>query len=105
MNKAQQAQALVTLYMSLYKKTYGHDPVVNRYRLKWGMTDVIDSVGYQHARALMEYYFDCDAEHTPEWFLNNFDRLDASKKEQDIDDERRRRLREETKRRMQSLEQ
>ena len=40
------AYALVSLYISLYKNRYNKQPLVNRYREKWAMQDVIDTVGF-----------------------------------------------------------
>ncbi len=42
--------ALISLYENLYLDKYGKRPVVNRYREKWGMQDVIESVGYDRAK-------------------------------------------------------
>ncbi len=104
MNRNQQAQALITLYVNQYERVYGHKPTINRYRIKWGMIDVIESVGYEKARVLLEYYFTCTATHTPENFMYTFDNLEAMLLESRADEERRRRLREETRRRMSELE-
>jgi hypothetical protein len=103
-NKNQQAQALISLYLSLHEKIYQFSPTINRYRIKWGMVDVIDSVGYERARELLAYYFQCESSHTVETFLNSFDKLDAMLVESEKDAEKRRLLREETRRRM-NLEQ
>lgn len=105
MNKNQQAQALVTLFLDTYKKVNGANMVANRYRVKWGMLDVIESVGYAKARDLIEYYFRCDAKHTFEEFFNSFDRLDVMASEAARDEARRARIRRETKERMERLEQ
>lgn len=76
-DEAKQAYSLVSLYISLYKNKYEKQPVVNRYREKWAMQDVIDSIGYERAKELLEYYFKCNKSgHPLNWFLYNFDRLD-----------------------------
>lgn len=76
-DEAKQAYALVSLYIALYKNKYNKQPVVNRYREKWAMQDVIDSVGFDRAKQLMEYYFKCKKDgHPMNWFLYNFDKLD-----------------------------
>lgn len=75
--EAKQAYALVSLYIALYKNKYKKQPFVNRYREKWAMQDVIDSVGYERARELLDYYFKCRKDgHPLNWFLYNFDKLD-----------------------------
>lgn len=104
MNRNQQAQALISAYVSGYEKVYGVKPIINRYRIKWGMIDVIESVGYDRAKSLLEYYFRCDAQHTPENFMNSFDKLDGMLNDSRADEARRARLREETRRRMEGLE-
>lgn len=103
MNKNQQAQALLTQFSNLYLKAYGFKPSLNRYRAKWGMVDVIDSVGYDRSKELLDYYFSCEAEHTVEHFFNNFDRLDGMRRESEDDAKRRARLRRETMERMSKL--
>ena len=57
---AQLAHGLVTAYTSLFKQKYGKTPQINRYREKWAMQDVLDSVGYDRAKELLEYYFKID---------------------------------------------
>jgi hypothetical protein len=106
MNKNQQAQALVTYFIDAYKKANGFNiGTINRYKVKWGMVDVIDSVGYTKAKDLIDYYMTCDAKHTFEEFYNSFDRLDEMEATAREDAARRARLRRETKERMERLEQ
>jgi hypothetical protein len=104
-NRQQQAQALITAYITSFEKYYGFKPSMNRYRVKWGMLDVIDSVGYDRAKELVEYYFTCEADHTPENFMGQFDRLEAIMVQSRQDAARRARLREETRKRVEGLEQ
>lgn len=97
----QQANALLTKYLSLYDRKYGKKPTINRYKEKWSMKDVIESVGYPRAQELLEYYFSTGRTgHPLQWFFYNFDRLDITLKELGSDEEKRRRLREQTKRRV-----
>ena len=56
-DEAKLAYSLVSLYCALYKETYKKPPIVNKYREKWAMQDVIDSVGYDRSKELLEYYF------------------------------------------------
>jgi len=44
---------LIGLYESLYKEKYGKKPRLNKFREKWAMQDVIDSVGYERAKDLL----------------------------------------------------
>jgi hypothetical protein len=63
------------------------------------MQDVIESVGYDRARGLLEYYFRVTKQgHPLQWFFYNFDRLDDMLLQSKEDDERRRKMREATKR-------
>ena len=95
---AQQAYALVSLYISLYKSKYSKVPMVNRYREKWAFQDVIDTVGFPRSRELLEYYFKCNKiGHPLNWFLYNFDRLDDALVKSEKDTERRKILRQNTK--------
>lgn len=95
---AKQAYALVSLYIALYKFKYDKQPVVNRYREKWAMQDVIDTVGFERGRELLEYYFRLNRQgHPLNWFLYNFDRLDDTLVKSVQDNEKRKSLRERTK--------
>lgn len=97
--EAKLAYALITLYSNLYKNTYNRDPKINKHRDKWAMQDVIDSVTYDRARELLEYYFTTtNSGHTLKWFLYNFDRLDEVIDKIQADKKRREFLREQTKR-------
>ena len=96
--EAKQAYALVSLYISLFKNKYNKQPIVNRYREKWAMQDVIDTVGFDKAKELLEYYFKCNKSgHPLNWFLYNFDRLDDVLVKSKEDIKRRSDLRKQTK--------
>jgi hypothetical protein len=41
---------LIGLYLSLYKEKYNKSLTVNKFREKWAMNDVIESVGFQRAQ-------------------------------------------------------
>lgn len=89
---------LIGLYESLYKEKYGKKPSLNKFREKWAMQDVIDSVGLDRAKEIMRYYFTLPkGGHPLQFFLYNFDRIDAAISEVEKDKERRRLLLEETK--------
>lgn len=90
---------LLSLYQSLYKEKYGRNPSINKFREKWAMQDVIDSVGYDRAKELLSYYFILNKNgHPLNFFFYNFDRMDILKKEIEKDKENRKVLLEETKR-------
>jgi hypothetical protein len=89
---------LIGLYQSLFKEKYGRTPTMNKFREKWAMQDVIDSVGFDRAKQLLTYYFSLNKNgHPLQFFFYNFDKMDALKIEIDRDKEKRRLLLEETK--------
>jgi uncharacterized protein YkuJ len=89
---------LLTLYQNLYKDKYNKAVTINKFREKWAMQDVIDSVGYTRAKELLEYYFGLTKNgHPLQFFFYNFDKMDLVKIEIEKDKEKRRLLLEETK--------
>ena len=95
---AKQAYALVSLYIALFKSKYNKQPMVNRYREKWAMQDVIDSVGYDRAKVLLEHYFKTNRSgHPLTWFFFNFEKLDISLSQIEQDKTRRELIRSKTK--------
>lgn len=89
---------LIGLYQSLYKERYGKTPTINKFREKWAMQDVIDSVGFDRAKELLAYYFHLNKNgHPLQFFFFNFDKIDNNKVESEKDKERRKILMQETK--------
>jgi hypothetical protein len=89
---------LISLYQSLYKQKYGSVPKINKFREKWAMQDVIDSVGIDRAKDILVYYFSLPkGGHPLQFFFYNFDRMDSAIEDGKKDKERRRLLLEETK--------
>jgi len=77
-----QPYILISLYLSLYKERYNKVLTINKFREKWAMQDVIDSVGYDRAVELLKYYFKtAKSGHPLNFFYNNFDRIDQLEKE------------------------
>lgn len=88
----------MSLYQSLYKEKYGSGITINKFREKWAMQDVIDSVGFSKAQELLGYYFSLSKPgHPLNFFYMNFDKIEKTKIEIQEDIERRRLLREATK--------
>lgn len=86
------------MYQNLYKDKYGRAVTINKFREKWAMQDVIDSVGFDRAKELLEYYFGLNKNgHPLQFFFYNFDKMDSLKLEIEKDKEKRRLLLEETK--------
>lgn len=97
-DEAKLAYGLVSLYSVLYKEAYKKAAVVNKYREKWAMQDVIDSVGYDRAKVLLEYYFKISKPgHPLTWFFFNFEKLDLSLSQTEQDKTRRELIRAKTK--------
>jgi hypothetical protein len=93
-----QPYALLSLYEKLYSEKYSKVARLNKFKEKWAMQDVIESVGYDRARELLEYYFRVTKQgHPIQWFFYNFDRLDDMLIQSEEDMQRRRKLREATK--------
>ena len=99
MANEKQPYVLIGLYESLYQERYGKKPRINKFREKWAMQDVIDSVGFERAKELIAYYFKTSKSgHPLNFFFYNFDKIDYLKAEIEKDITKRRILREETKR-------
>lgn len=90
---------LLTMYQNMYMEKYGKTPFMNKYREKWAMQDVIDSVGYTRAKELLEYYFTTGKYgHPLQFFFFNFDKIDIMQREIEKDKKTRKALQEATKR-------
>jgi hypothetical protein len=90
---------LLTMYQNMYMEKYDKTPFMNKYREKWAMQDVIDSVGYTRAKELLEYYFTTGKYgHPLQFFFFNFDKIDIMQREIEKDKKNRKALQEATKR-------
>ena len=89
---------LIGLYENLYFERYNKKPRINKFREKWAMKDVIDSVGMDKAKELLVYYFKTTKSgHPLSFFFYNFDKLDYLKTEREKDEKHRRLLLQATK--------
>jgi hypothetical protein len=96
--EARQPYVLISIYEMLYKEKYNRAPKLNKYREKWAMQDVIDSIGFDRARDVLEYYFKTNRPgHPLQQFFFNFDKLDQVMIELEKDRLSREKLREQTK--------
>lgn len=95
----QLAFSLLTLYSKEYESKYGRKCQINKFRDKWAMIDLIDSVGYDRAKELISYYFKTTSNnrHALQWFMYNFDRLDDMLTKTEADKIRREKIRRATK--------
>ena len=98
MSSNKEPYILLTHYQNLYKEKYGKVVTINKFREKWGMQDVIDSVGFDRTKSLLDYYFTTSKNgHPLQFFYYNFDKIDQVNKEAEKDKENRKKLREATK--------
>ena len=96
--KSKEPYVLISLYENLYTEKYKKKPRINKFREKWAMQDVIDSVGYDRAKELLEYYFKTSKSgHPLNFFFYNFDRIDQVQSDIEKDKVNRAMLREQTK--------
>jgi hypothetical protein len=96
--KSKEPYVLIGLYEKLYFEKYNKKPRLNKFREKWAMQDVVDSVGYDRARELIEYYFKTGKNgHPLNFFFYNFDKIDQVESEARRDRANRAMLREQTK--------
>ena len=93
------AYALLDTYVKVYALHYNRPCQINKYRDKWAMIDLIESVGYDRSIELIHYYFKTTSSnrHSLNWFMYNFDRLDDMLTKTEADSVRRARIREATK--------
>lgn len=75
MTAKQRPHILLSLYVTLYEKAYGFKPPVNRNRDKWGFSDMIEDLGMDRAREVVEWYFDTGATHTFSNLFRTYDKI------------------------------
>lgn len=98
MANEKQPYVLIGLYESIYLEKYGKKPKLNKFREKWAMQDVIDSIGFDRAKELLIYYFKTSKYgHPLQFFYYNFDKMDRMQYDVEQDKLRRSILRQETK--------
>lgn len=89
---------LVGVYEKLFRQKYGHRPTINRYRERWGMIDVIESIGYDNAVECLEYYFKINSPgHSLGFFFTHFDEVWDLMQRKKVDAKKRAELRERTR--------
>lgn len=101
-NNYKPAYALLEVFSKSYLDRYSQPCQINKYRDKWAMLDLIDSVGYDRSVELIHYYFKTtsNSRHSLNWFMYNFDRLDDMLKKIKEDNQRRAKIRETTRKMM-----
>lgn len=97
MTPKQKPHILLTLYVSLFQDTYGYKPDINRNRDKWGFADMIEDLGMDRAREVIEWYFDSDVVHSLRGLFNSYDKISAEIDAEAADKKRLAELRQATK--------
>ncbi len=100
--EVEKGAALLSLYRLLYKEKYGKQPTgINIYRDKWKMVDVIDTLGFDESKRVLQYYFTTvRPDHGLDFFMYNFDKLDEEISKQQEDDAYRKRVIAESRKRV-----
>lgn len=97
--------ALISLYEKLYKEKYDRKAAINRYKDKWGFQDMLKDLGPVESREVLEYFFGTNRPgHTLLQLFRNYDEIAKRKAEIEKDTRDREKLRAETKRRVQELD-
>lgn len=98
----QYASALVTLFVKQYTQKYGKPPSdLNRYRDRWGFQGMAEDFGKKRSEEIINYYLSSTrSSHPVGYLLYNYDKINETMLDFERDVEARRRLREETRRRV-----
>lgn len=92
---AQQCHALTSYFISSYKNSRGHAPVVNRNKARWGFDAMLMDYLPERVKVLIDYYINHWDLPTLDWFLYNYEKVDERKQEQvRRDDQQAKRLKE-----------
>lgn len=98
---AQQANALITKYVALYKERHGEPPVINRYRERWGFQSIIEDLGKDDATKVVVYYLSLKkSRHDVQELLRTYDELHKNRLADEKDIKDREKLAVETARRV-----
>lgn len=92
-----QGNALVTLFIKEYTEKYNRAPSLNRYKAKWGFQSMIEDLGYERAKEVVEYYFRTGKQGHPVEFLHmNYEKIAEYNEERKRDERMRDELRRQT---------
>lgn len=98
---AQQCHAMTTYYMNAFREKYKREPRVNRNTARWHWEGMLTDMPPAEAKKLVDFYFTTSSQkqHALDWFFYNYDKLQESMSDIDLDRERRKKLREESEKR------
>jgi len=97
-----QTHALITYFLQSFSEKYSGQPRdFNRFRDQWGFKSMIEQYGMDRAKQLVDYYFATQRPgHPTNYFLYNYEKLFAIMEDKEHDAENRRKLREESQKRV-----
>lgn len=102
---SKQANGLITLFVKLYQEKHKRAPEINRYKQKWGFQDMVEDLGYDQAKKVIEHFISLrQANHTVQELLFNYDRYSKTLIAREKDREERLALREQTRLRVEERE-
>lgn len=98
----QQTHSLITYFLRGYVEKYESQPRdFNRFRDQWGFQSMIEQYGLDRSRKIVDYYFETRRPgHPVNYLLYNYERLHAIMVDKERDAENRRKLREESQKRV-----
>ena len=100
-NDNSKAHALISYYVLRYKLTHRREPLINRYKEKWGFLDMLADLGEQESREVIDYYFSMPrADHTTLTLFKSYEKLAKTVRELKEDAANRQKLRKETEARV-----
>lgn len=97
-----QANGLIDCYINEYKAKYeDREPMLNRYRERWGFQSMAEDLGYARAKEVIAFYFRTGrVGHPVQYLLFNYDKLNKVLTEIEQDELKRAQLRAETEERV-----
>ena len=78
---AQQCHALTTYWMTAYNEVVGRPVKVNRNMARWGCEGFLMDYSKVEALDLIEYYLANYADPSIDWFLFNYEKVDATRQD------------------------
>lgn len=98
---AKDAHTLVSYFAKAHKEKTGYDGVLNRHAARWGFNSMLMDMSMEHCKKVIDYYFETSGSngYSLDWFLYNYEKLDAARRERDKDAAAQVVLREQSRRR------
>ena len=99
MPAAKDCHTLTSYYVKLYKARYDSEPNINRHTARWGFDSILQGMGIEPAKQLLDYYFTTPPirRYDLDWFFYNYEKLVKAMRDGKEDRERTRRLMQESK--------